>query len=87
MNQYNIPSVDIIWMDLQGAELLALKGLGDKLSSLEYLYTEVSHREMYTGQVMFKELNDYMIKKNFSILNNLSLSGWQEDVVYKKKVQ
>ena len=85
MNKHNIPCVDIIWMDLQGAELLALKGLGNKLSSVEYLYTEVSHKEMYTGQVMYKELNDYMIKNNFSILNKLRLSGWQEDVVYKKK--
>ena len=84
MNEHNIPCVDIIWMDLQGAELLALKGLGDKLTSLEYVYTEVSHKEMYTGQVMYKELNDYMIKNNFSVLNNLSLAGWQEDVVYKK---
>ena len=86
MNKHNIPCVDIIWMDLQGAELLALKGLGNKLSSVEHVYTEVSHKEMYTGQIMYKELNDYMIKNNFSILNNLSLSGWQEDVVYKKIV-
>ena len=64
---------------------LALKGLGNKLSSVEYIYTEVSHKEMYTGQVMYKELNDYMIENNFSILNKLRLSGWQEDVVYKKK--
>ena len=85
MNEHNIPCVDIIWMDLQGAELLALKGLGNKLSSVEYVYTEVSHKEMYTGQVMYKELNDYMIKNNFSILNNLSFTGWQEDVIYKKK--
>lgn len=46
MNKHNIPCVDIIWMDLQGAELLALKGLGNKLSCVEYLYTEVSHKEM-----------------------------------------
>tara|TARA_R110002072_G_scaffold60435_3_gene153458 strand:- start:465 stop:2480 length:2016 start_codon:yes stop_codon:yes gene_type:complete len=85
MNKYNIPCVDIIWMDLQGAELLALKSLENKLSSVEYIYTEVSHKEIYTGQVMYKELNDYMIKNNFSILNNLSLRGWQEDVIYKKR--
>lgn len=85
MNEHNIPCVDIIWMDLQGAELLALKGLGNKLSSVKYVYTEVSHKEMYTGQVMFKELNDYMIKNDFLILNNLSFRGWQEDIIYKKK--
>ena len=85
MNKHNIHCVDIIWMDLQGAELLALKGLGDKLCCVEYIYTEVTHKEMYTEQVMYKELNDYITKYNFSILNNLTLAGWQEDAIYKKK--
>ena len=87
MNKYNIPNVDIIWMDLQGAELLALKGLGNNLSSVKYIHTEVSYREMYSGQVMYTELNDYIMKNNFSILNRLSFSGWQEDVIYKKIIQ
>lgn len=86
MNKCNIPNVDIIWMDLQGAELLALKGLGDKLSSVKYIHTEVSYREMYSGQVMYTELNDYIMKNNFSILNRLSFGGWQEDVIYKKNI-
>ena len=86
MNKYSIPNVDIIWMDLQGAELLALKGLGDKLSSVKYIHTEVSYREMYSGQVMYTELDNYIIKNNFSRLNNLSFCGWQEDVIYKKNI-
>lgn len=85
MNEYEIPCVDIIWMDLQGAELLALRGLGNKLSSVEYIHTEVSHKEMYTGQVMYKELNDFVISNHFQIVNRLSLQGWQEDVIYKKR--
>lgn len=84
MKQYNIPRVDIIWMDLQGAELLALQGLGDELSKVQYIYTEVSHKPIYTGQVMFKELNNFMIENNYTILNRLSMSGWQEDAIYYK---
>ena len=84
MKKHNIPSVDIIWMDLQGAELLALEGLGNYLSNVEYIYTEVSHKEIYTGQVMYKELNDYMIKNNFSILNNLSLGDGKKTWYIKK---
>ena len=84
MEQYNIPRVDIIWMDLQGAELLALQGLGDKLSNVQYIYTEISHKPVYTGQVMFKELNDFMIENNYSTLNRLSMTGWQEDAIYYK---
>jgi len=85
MTKYNIPKVDIIWMDLQGAELLALKGLGEHLTNVKYIYTEISHKEIYSGQVMFKELNDFIISNDFIIKNNLTFQGWQEDVIYEKK--
>ena len=85
MKKFNIPNVDIIWMDLQGAELLALKGLGNYLSTVKYIYTEVSHKAMYSGQVMFDELNKYILSAGFIIKNELTLSGWQEDVIYEKE--
>ena len=71
-------------MDLQGAELLALKGLGDHINHVKYMQTEVSHIEMYSGQVMYTELNSFVLSKGFTIVNQLSLRGWQEDVIYKK---
>lgn len=84
MQKYNIPKVDIIWMDLQGAELLALKGLSHHLNDVKYIHTEVTHKEIYSGQVMYKELNDYILSYGFKIKNNLSLFNWQEDVIYSK---
>ena len=86
IKKYNIANVDIIWMDLQGAELLALKGLGKSLMNVKYIHTEISHKEMYTGQVMFKELHNYILSYNFSILNNITMNGWQEDVIYKNNI-
>jgi FkbM family methyltransferase len=83
IEKYNIGRVDIIWMDLQGAELLALKGMGRYLDTVKYIHTEVSYEEMYTGQVMFKELNDFILSKNFTIKNNVSYRGWQEDFIYE----
>ena len=59
----NIDKVDIIWMDLQGAELLALKGLGSYLNRVKFIHTKVSYKEIYTGQVMFNELHN-LIKGN-----------------------
>jgi len=85
MEKYNIPQVDILWMDLQGAELLALKGLGKYLNHVKYVYTEVSHKAIYNGQVMFSELNDFMLTNHFVAKNNLSMNGWQEDVFYERK--
>ena len=83
MKQYGIARVDVIWMDLQGAELLALKSLGQMIEHVDIIYTEVSYREMYTGQVMFSELNSFILSNNFKLQNHLSLSGWQEDAIYK----
>lgn len=85
MNKYGIPNVDILWMDLQGAELLALKGLGNHLQNVKYIHTEVSYKEIYSGQVMFKELNDFILSNDFAIKNILSLTGWQEDIIYEKE--
>lgn len=84
IQKYNIPKVDIIWMDLQGAELLAFKGLGHYFKNVEFIHTEVSHIEMYTGQVMFNELHNFIISNGFLIKNQLSLGGWQEDAIYQK---
>ena len=84
MMKYNILNVDVIWMDLQGAELLALKSLDNYLHNVKYIHTEISHKEMYSGQVMFNELNNFILSNNFIIKNKLSLSGWQEDVIYAK---
>jgi FkbM family methyltransferase len=83
MSQHHIPNVDLIWMDLQGAELLALKGLGKYLEKVQYIQSEVSHKEIYTNQVMFRDFHNFMISNKFSILNQLSFKGWQEDAVYK----
>lgn len=86
IDKYNIPKVDIIWMDLQGAELLALKGMGNYLRNVKYIHTEVSYKEMYTGQVMFNELNDYILANGFNIKNKLSFRGWQEDIIYENNL-
>jgi FkbM family methyltransferase len=87
MENNNIPSVDIIWMDLQGAELLALRGLGDKLNDVKYIHTEMTYTPMYEGQVLFDELHKYIVSYGFEVKNRLQYRGWQEDAIYAKIVQ
>jgi FkbM family methyltransferase len=85
IQKYNIPRVDIIWMDLQGAELLALKSLGSYLDIVKYIHTEVSYKEIYTGQVMYNELNEFIVSHNFILKNNITHNGWQEDAIYVRE--
>jgi len=85
MTANGIERVDIIWMDLQGAELLALRSLGDRIHQVRYVYTEISHRPIYDGQVLFDELHRFMLENGFELLNRLTLRGWQEDAIYRRK--
>jgi len=85
MKKYDISRVDIIWIDLQGAELLALKSLGDHIKNVKYIHTEVSHKPIYTGQVMFNELNEFIKSHGFNMINSIYGKGWQEDAIYEKQ--
>jgi hypothetical protein len=48
------------------------------------MLTEVSYKEIYHDQVMFDELNNYILSNGFTLKNNLSLNGWQDDAIYSK---
>jgi FkbM family methyltransferase len=80
-----IDKVDLIWMDLQGAELLALNSMGSILHTVDYIHTEVSYQKIYNDQVLFPELNKFLIDNNFISLTLSKHVGWQEDIIYKNK--
>jgi hypothetical protein len=85
MKQYNIPRVDVIWMDLQGAELMALKGLGEFLKTVQYIHTEACHVPIYSGQALFNDIHQFLTANGMKIKNNISLSGWFEDIIYENQ--
>jgi FkbM family methyltransferase len=84
IKEYNIPKVDIIWMDLQGAELLALQSMKEYISTVDFIHTEISHRPIYTDQAMFNDIHSFLTP-NFTLMNNISRTGWQEDAIYMNK--
>lgn len=66
-------------LDIQGAELEALKGLSE-WTSVSWLYTEVSIRELYGGQALIGDLDQFLQSRGFRrvatrIHSNL---GWGE---------
>ncbi len=82
MKENGISKVDCIWMDLQGAELLALQSLEEYLPTVKYIYTEVSHRPIYSGQVLFGELDIFLTSTGFKRRTHINPHCWQEDVIY-----
>ncbi|TWU58309.1 FkbM family methyltransferase [Rubripirellula reticaptiva] len=59
-------SFDVLSLDIQGAELLALKGASELLQTVSAIMTEVNREEMYHGCVQIEELDNYLDQFGFT---------------------
>lgn len=83
-NQLNINDYNFINIDIQGAELMALKGADDILNNIDYLYLEVNEKELYDGCALLPELEEYLSKYGFKrSLIHMTSHGWG-DAFYTK---
>jgi FkbM family methyltransferase len=55
-----IAQVDLLCMDVQGAERLVLEGFGDALRRTTWVITETAVRSTYSGGSSFREVQDYL---------------------------
>lgn len=53
-------------LDIQGAELEALRGIGDCLEECVAIYTEVNTRPLYEGVPLLKDLDSFLDSYGFS---------------------
>jgi FkbM family methyltransferase len=81
--QLDIDVVDLIWMDLQGAELLALQSAGSVLDRVRYIYTEVSHRPIYSGQCLFDDVDAFLSARGFRLCTKVDRNRWQQNLIYE----
>jgi FkbM family methyltransferase len=72
-------------LDIQGAELSALKSAGDLLRYVDAIYTEVNTREVYKGCAILSDL-DAFLEKNGFYRHSISMTneGWG-DALYIRK--
>lgn len=61
-----IQKVDFIHMDVQGAELDVLKGLGKELNKVSAIWLEVESAELYKDQPLEKEIDEFMKGHGFT---------------------
>jgi FkbM family methyltransferase len=70
--------------DIQGAELLALKGATKVLSLAKALYLEVNEKELYEGCGLIGEIDSFVATYGFRrVLTGMSGFGWG-DALYVK---
>ena len=78
--EHDVERVDVVWADIQGAELLALQGLGD--IPFDVLHTEVAHDPFYRGGVMHPELDAWLRGRGYGPLSAPRYSYGEEDLIY-----
>ena len=82
----NIPHdrYDFINIDIQGAELKALKGAVHILPHIKAIYAEVNEKMLYEGAGLLPELDEYLATFNFKrVITNMTRHGWG-DALYIK---
>jgi FkbM family methyltransferase len=61
----NFADFNILNIDIQGAELLALKGAKQWLKSVDAINTEVNYEELYEGCVLIDRLDEFLAEQGF----------------------
>jgi len=82
MQKNNIPTIDLLWMDIQGAELMALKGLKEKISDVKIIHLEVEFLEVYQNQSLFEEVKIYLTNRNFSFVGFSNKGEYSADAIF-----
>jgi len=85
MDQNKIESVDVLWMDIQGAEMLALKGLGRRIKDVRIIHTEVEFIEIYENQPLFKDVHEFLLKNDFIFYKFNHKGGASGDAIFINK--
>jgi len=73
---HNISGLDFLAMDIQGAELLALKGLGQRLNEFKWVYLEVNIDYLYEGCALLPEITEYLKSFGFKKMEEKIYRQW-----------
>lgn len=65
----NINDVNFLTIDVQGFELEVLKGFGNSISDLDFIFTEVNRDYVYKENVLIKDLDNELENKGFMRIN------------------
>lgn len=82
----DINNIDFLNIDVQGAELLVLKGMGKLLDGIKWAYLEVNKEPLYVGCALVEEIDEYLLTFGFCRVETLwcGNTGWG-DALYIKE--
>jgi FkbM family methyltransferase len=82
--QNDLAGLNLLNIDLQGAELLALRGAVGTLAQFDYVYTEVNRDQVYEGAAQIEELDGFLGERGFTRLVTRWTSAQWGDALYSR---
>jgi hypothetical protein len=76
----------MLTLDIQGAELLALKGADKILDHLSYIYCEINTAELYKGNPLVEEIDNYLKLFKFERVETIMTNHKWGDAFYTKQI-
>jgi FkbM family methyltransferase len=65
LKDVDVSGINFLNVDLQGAEHLAIEGMGDLIKNIDYALLEVNMKETYKGCMLIEELDYFMLQRGF----------------------
>ena len=85
-NYLDMKEYNMLNMDIQGAELLVLKGANKIIPHFDIIYTEINFKEMYEGCALAKDLDNFLETYGFyRCMTSTPESEHWGDAIYIKK--
>lgn len=84
-NNLDFNEYDFLNLDLQGYELPVIKGFGDNIQKMKYIYTEVNTGEVYKNCTRIEELDEYLKSYGFERVETSMTDAEWGDAMYVKK--
>jgi FkbM family methyltransferase len=81
-NDVDVSKYNFLNLDIQGAELLALKGFGDFLTRIDYIYAEVNETDIYKDCALIGEIDEYL--SDFKRVETAMTEFKWGDALYKR---
>lgn len=67
---HSIDAIDLVYLDVQGAELLVLEGAGNLIRNIKLIWMEVESIELYKKQPLKQDVQKFMAKNGFKLVKD-----------------
>lgn len=75
LNELGVSKVDILWMDIQGGELAALRGYGDFIKNTDFIQCEATEFAYYKAHPLRPELEKFFEDNGYTHEFHLPFEG------------